>query len=136
MMIKLPLTFLALAAALLLLPTLSSAEDDTGLAKPTLVMIHANWCGTCERIEETWETLKTTYRESANFVVFDVTDKTALQKSRTEAKRLGLTTILDEFKASTGTIAVVSAEGETLNVFRGVSDPTRYEGAIGLACTS
>ncbi len=135
-MIKFPLTFLMLAAALLLLGTATTAQAEAGLEKPTLVKIHANWCGTCQRIEGTWEKLKADYGDNANFVVFDVTDKEALAKSKAEAERLGLTTVLDQFKSRTGTIAVVGPDGETVNVFKGVSDPARYEDAIGQACTS
>ncbi len=136
-MIKFPQTlFLVLTAALLLLGTATTASADTGADKPTVVKIHASWCGTCTRLEGTWKKLQDTYGDSANFVVFDVTDKAALEKSRAEAKRLGLTTVLDEFKASTGTIAVVGADGKTLEVFKGVSDPARYDEALGQACTS
>ena len=136
-MTKFPQTlFLALAAALLLLGTAATVQANTGSEKPTVVKIHASWCGTCARLDGTWKKLKETYGDSANFVVFDVTDKAALQKSRAEAERLGLTTVLDEFKASTGTIAVIGTDGETLDVFRGVSDPARYDEALGQACTS
>ena len=135
-MFAIRLTFLTLAAALLLLSLTAAAQAETEYAKPTVVKIHANWCGTCARLEKTWETLKENYGDSAKFVVFDVTDKAALEQSRTEAKQLGLTSILDKFKASTGTIAVIGADGVTLNVFNGVSDPDRYDDALGLACSS
>ena len=112
-MTKFPQTlFLMLTAALLLFGTASTAPADTGADKPTVVKIHASWCGTCTRLEGTWKTLQETYGDSANFVVFDVTDKAALEKSRAEAERLGLTNVLDEFKASTGTIAVIGTDGE------------------------
>ena len=68
--------------------------------------------------------------------MFDVTDKATLKESTAEAKRLGLTTVLDEYKASTGTIAVLDADGKTLSVFKGVSDASKYDEALGLACTS
>ena len=129
-------TFLLLATGLLLLATPAMAQADAGSDKPTVVKIHASWCGTCAQLEDTWEALKATYGDSANFVVFDVTDRAALQKSEAEAKRLGLTTVLNEHKSSTGTIAVVAADGETVSVFRGESDPAQYEEALGLVCTS
>jgi thiol-disulfide isomerase/thioredoxin len=139
-MIQFPLRFAALLACLLLAGIAGIATtahaSETNSDKPTLVKIHANWCGACARTEGTWTQLKETYGDSANFVIFDVTDKEALQKSQAEAKRLGLTTILDEYKSSTGTIAVVGANGETLGVFKGVSDAESYDEAIGQACTS
>lgn len=127
---------LALAAALLLMGTATAAQADAGSDKPTVVKIHASWCGTCAKLEGTWAELKATYGDTANFVVFDVTDKQALTESRAEAKRLGLMNILDEYKSSTGTIAVVGADGKTLDVFKGVSDAKKYDEALGLACTS
>ena len=136
-MTLLPLRFPALIACLLLAGMAATTQAvETDSDKPTLVKIHANWCGTCARTEGTWEQLKETYGDSANFVIFDVTDREALQQSQADAKRLGLSAILDEYKSSTGTIAVVSASGETLGVFKGVSDPERYGEAIGQACTS
>lgn len=135
-MMKFPLTFLALAAAVLLLSLSATAQAESEDAKPTVVKIHATWCGTCARLEATWETLKETYGDTAKFVVFDVTDKAALDQSRTAAKQLGLTSVLDKYKARTGTIAVIGADGVTLDVFNGVSDPDRYSDALGLACSS
>ena len=139
-MIKIPLKSLLvsvhLATALLLLSIPLAAQAEGEDARPTLVKIHANWCGTCQRIESTWEELKTSYGERANFVVFDVTDRAALQKSQAEAERLGLTNVLDEYKSSTGTIAIIGPDGETLDVFKGVTDAERYEGALGQACNS
>ena len=127
---------MALATALLLMGTAAAAQAEAGSDKPTVVKIHANWCGTCAKLEGTWAELKATYGDTANFVVFDVTDKQALTESRAEAKRLGLVAVLDEFKSSTGTIAVVGADGKTLNVFKVVSDAKKYDEALGLACTS
>ncbi len=135
-MIRIPLQSLLLATTLLFLSIPLAAQADSEIAKPTLVKIHANWCGTCKRIESTWEELKASYGEDANFVVFDVTDKAALEKSRAEAERLGLTAVFDEHKSQTGTIAIIGPDGETVTVFKGVTDAERYEGAIGQACTS
>ena len=94
--------FLALAALLLfLVPAgLASADDVADSSdKPTVVKIHANWCGTCQRIEGTWDQLKATYGDNATFVVFDVTDKESVAKSKAEAKKLGLTGVFDEYKS-------------------------------------
>ena len=60
----------------------------------------------------------------------------SVAKSKSEAKKLGLTSVFDQYKSRTGTIAVVDADGETVTVFKGVSDPERYDDAIGQACTS
>jgi thiol-disulfide isomerase/thioredoxin len=138
-MIKPHSAFLALAALLLLLaPAGLASADDTihSTGKPTVVKIHANWCGTCQRIEGTWDQLKATYGDNANFVVFDVTDRESVTKSKAEAEKLGLTGVFDEYKSRTGTIAVVGPDGETVSVFKGVEDPSRYDEALGQACTS
>ena len=68
---------LRLATTSLLLASGSASAESESVRpdRPTLVKIRATWCGTCQRIEGTWEQLKTTYGDSANFVVFDVTDK-------------------------------------------------------------
>lgn len=120
------------AASLLLACTLalpSGAEPDAG--GPLVVKIHADWCGTCVKLNPTWDELQARYGESARFVVLDVTDKSATVASGVEADRLGISEFFDANKGRTGTIAILNAKtGEVVEVFKGEFDPAAYEGPL------
>ncbi len=97
----------------------------------TLVKIHADWCGTCLKLQDTWKDLKVEYGENVQFVVFDVTDKGAVAASRAEAERRGMVTVFDRYKSRTGTIAVVrNSTGEAVQVLKGEFDAAKYAAAI------
>ena len=102
-------------------------------AHPYVVKVHADWCGTCSALEPTWEKIEAEYQGKARLVVFDVTNKKAIDKSRAEAKLLGLTEVFDRYKGSTGTIAVLDAQGNPIAVMKGELDFTRYKEAIAQA---
>jgi len=102
-------------------------------AQPYVVKVHADWCGTCSALEPTWEKIEAEYQGKARLVVFDVTNKKAIDKSRAEAKLLGLTEVFDRYKGKTGTIAVLDAQRNPIAVMKGELDFTRYKEAIAQA---
>ncbi|MFQ5417344.1 MAG: TlpA family protein disulfide reductase, partial [Myxococcota bacterium] len=109
-----------------------SAEEDT--VKPFIVKVHADWCGTCTQLEPTFEALDAKYRDSARLVVFDVTDRQSLEKSRAEADRLGLRAFFEANKFKTGIIAVIDGRTrETVAIFGGETDARAYDAAIASA---
>ena len=72
--------------------------------------------------------------DDARFVVFDLTDKQAVLRSRAEAERLGLTAFLTQHKRSTGTIAVLDGVSrEPVIVLKGDTDVAKYEEAVARA---
>lgn len=107
----------------------SGAESDP--SGPLVVKIHADWCGTCVKLNSTWEELQAGYGDSARFVVLDVTDRDASLAASVEADRLGISEFFDAHKAKTGTIAILDAQtGEVYEVFKGEFDPKAYEGPL------
>ncbi|MEM1394774.1 MAG: thioredoxin domain-containing protein, partial [Cyanobacteria bacterium P01_H01_bin.150] len=66
--------------------------------KPVVVDIYADWCGGCKKIKPTLEALKKEYGDTANFVVFDVTDKSTTEASEARAKELGLSDVFAKYK--------------------------------------
>ncbi len=108
----------------------SSAANS---AQPYVVKVHADWCGTCSALEPTWKKIEAEYQGKARLVVFDVTNKKAVEKSRTEAKLLGLTEVFDRYKGKTGTIVVLDAQGNPIAVMKGELEFTRYKEAIAQA---
>ena len=105
-----------------------SAQEDA--ARPFIVKIHADWCGTCTRLEPTWEALRSRYGDEVRFVVLDVTDREAVARSAALAESLGLTAFFDANKSKTGTVGVLDARGETVKVLKGELDPAAYVAAL------
>ncbi len=136
----------SLAAGLAVLPVLvawaaastaggaTSAQPDA--AKPFLVKIHADWCGTCTRMNPTFEALEKRVGDQVRIVVLDVTDKDSVQIATAEADRLGLRSFFDQYKSRTGTVGVLRGDTrETVEILKGVTDESRYEAALEKART-
>jgi thiol-disulfide isomerase/thioredoxin len=113
----------------------AGAESDA--SGPLVVKIHADWCGTCVKLNSTWEELQAQYGQSARFVVLDVTDKAGTVAASVEADRLGISEFFDANKGKTGTIAILDPEtGEVYELFKGEFDPKAYDGPLAGALKS
>ena len=131
-------TGLVVTAALAAWAAVSTAGDGISTAddasKPFLVKIHADWCGTCTRMNPTFEVLEKKVGEEARIVVLDVTDKETVAASTAEADRLGLRTFFDQYQSKTGTVGVLRGDTrETVEIMKGVTDEARYEAALNRA---
>ena len=73
--------------------------------------------------------------EQALIVTLDVTDRTALEKSREQADHLGIRAFFDENQSQTGTVAVLDARGRVVAMGRGELDPAWYVEALRRAGT-
>jgi thiol-disulfide isomerase/thioredoxin len=118
---------LALVAVVVLVGGPTRAESS---GKPMVVKIHADWCGTCRKLEPTFAALERQLGDDASIVVLDVTDRPALERSRAEADRLGIRPFLDANQAKTGTVGVLDATGKPVKVLRGELDPAAYVAAV------
>lgn len=129
---------LALASALVLaLPVLAGDMKAATEGAPIVVKIHADWCGTCRKLNPTWEELQTKYGDSVRFVILDVTDKSDVENSLAEADKLGIREVFDQYKSKTGTIAVVNGKTlEVVEVMKGQTDVAKYAPAIERASES
>jgi len=124
----------ALAMAVLLASVAAPAAAEDPANSPLLVKIHADWCGTCTRLNPTWDALQAKYGDSVQLVVLDVTDKEALVRSTAEADRLGIREFFDDYKSKTGTIGVLNgSNGEVVRVLKGETDATAYEAPLAHA---
>ncbi len=109
-----------------------SAADD--VSAPFIVKIHADWCGTCTRMDATFEELQTALGPQARIVVLDVTDREAVARSREEANRLGIAEFFEGNLSKTGTAAVLDgATREPVKVMKGETDVSVYTTAVILA---
>ncbi|MEL7242220.1 MAG: thioredoxin domain-containing protein [Cyanobacteria bacterium J06573_2] len=99
--------------------------------KPVVVDIYADWCAGCKKIKPTLEALKKEYGDTANFVVFDVTDKKTTEASEAKAKELGLEKVFAEHKAKTATVAVMNpGTGEVVELFQKNQNKADYVAAL------
>ena len=127
-------TFLmvALAAAFTLGVAASSGRAASD-AKPVVVKVHADWCGTCTRLNPTWKQLESEFDGRADLVVLDVTNKDTIAASRATAEKMGLMPFFEEYKSQTGTIGVLDAKREPIAVLKGETDISKYEQALNEA---
>jgi thiol-disulfide isomerase/thioredoxin len=111
-------------------PAISSV-DPAGSSKPYVVKLHARWCPVCMMTKDVWSQVETAYAGRVNFLVFDFTDQATTDRSRAEAKRLGLEKFFDESSGVTGTIAVLDGRTrETTATIHGSRNFDEYRAAI------
>jgi thiol-disulfide isomerase/thioredoxin len=121
----------ALASAFV---AVAEESEASGVDTPFIVKIHADWCGTCTRLDPTFEELDAQLGGEARIVVFDVTDQESLARATQEADRLGLRTFFDQYKSQTGTVGVLDGTTrETLLILKGETDTAPYLEAVAAA---
>jgi thioredoxin-like negative regulator of GroEL len=125
-----PRRFVLGLAVLLVLVAGGPAARGEQADSPMVVKIHADWCGTCTRLEPTLEALEREVGSDARIVVLDVTDKEAVARSAAEAERLGIRAFFDSYKGRTGTVGVLTADGKPVSVMKGELDVSKYVAAL------
>lgn len=93
------LAILALAAA-------AAMPASAKVTKPTVVIIKAEWCGACQKLEPTMMELMKQYGDRLDFVVLDVSNDETLAAAAKTARRLGLSEFLRDNQKKTSTVAV------------------------------
>ena len=88
--------------------------DKMSDAKTTVVLIRADWCTACQKLEPTMAELKEQYKGRINFVVLDVTTDEKAAESAATARKLGLARFFEANKKKTSTVAVVGAKSKIL----------------------
>jgi len=88
--------------------------ENRAHAVPTIVKIHADWCGKCAAIDPAWKRVEKELDEDARVVVFDVTDKKTTRAAAALAKEIGFGKFFAQNKTKTGLVAVFPP-GETEN---------------------
>ena len=129
---------LALVCAVLAVTATASAtegtESDTAADRPIVLMIHADWCGTCRVLGPVWEQIQADFADNSTVVVFDVTDRNAYAESAQAAKALGVEDFFSKHRAKTGTIAVLACNShEPVAVLKGERDIAVYRAALAKA---
>ena len=106
-----------------------SASEDA--SRPFVVKIHADWCGTCRRLDGPLESLQDREGANARYVVLNVTDREAVAASLAEAERLGIREFFERYRGGTGTVGVLhGATREPVSVLIGEMDVAAYSEAL------
>jgi len=129
------LGLLGILAALLLaaLPAQAGESAQELADKPIIAKIHADWCGTCTRLNPTMAELEKRVGSEATVVTLDVTDKEAVARSAAEAERLGISKFFDRYKGKTGTVGVIARDGKIVQIYKGELDVDKYVDALAVA---
>jgi thiol-disulfide isomerase/thioredoxin len=134
------LTLIGLGSAALAYSSLQpSAQAMPALAqdlqgKPVVVNIHASWCPSCKRVEPALSKLKQQYSGKANFVQFDVSDRSSSQSAMNRANQIGLGKFFQANKAQTSLVAIVNPKtGAVIQEFRGNGNFQDYQTALNRA---
>jgi thiol-disulfide isomerase/thioredoxin len=124
------------SVSVILLASAAFANDGPRSCEsgPYVVMIHAEWCGTCEAIAPTWEKLQEDVGDQATLVTLDVTDRAATEASRATAGELGIADFFNDYRRQTGTVAVIDCKTlRTVSILRAERDLSKYVEAIAKA---
>jgi len=98
---KLTITILSVA-----LVAAFSAASALAKTKPTVVIIRADWCTACQKLEPTMMDLMKEYEGKLNFVILDVSNEETTAKAAAKAKSLGLSRFFEANKKMTSTVAI------------------------------
>ncbi len=97
------ITTLMMSIALVLSFSAVSAFAKT---KPTVVIIKAEWCSACQKVDPIMMDLMKQYEGKINFVMLDVTNDETTARAAAKAKSLGLSQFFEANKKMTSTVAV------------------------------
>lgn len=83
-------------------------------AKPTVVILHADWCGACKKLEPTIAELKQQYGDRLSFVELDVTNEETTARAAKTARRMGIGRFFEKNKKKSSLVAIVGKQGKIL----------------------
>ena len=81
-------------------------------SKPTVVLIRADWCPVCQKLEPTFKELTEQYKDRLNFVVLDVTNDEKIAESAKTANELGISKFFEDNKKNTSTVVVLGEKNK------------------------
>ena len=74
--------------------------------KPRVVIIRADWCSACQKLDPTMMGLMQEYGTKLDFVMLDVSNEATTAQAAAKAKSLGLSRYFEANKKNTSTVAI------------------------------
>lgn len=102
---------------------------------PLVVVVRADWCPTCRRIEPTVTALQREYAGRVSFLVLDVTDDATSARSTVAAEQAGVGAFFRDNNA-TGIVAVFSRGRSQVAKLAGEADVARYREPLSAALSA
>ena len=102
---------------------------------PLVVVVRADWCPTCRRIEPTVAALEKEYAGRVTFLVLDVTDDATSARSSVAAEQAGVGAFYRENNA-TGIVAVFSRGRSQVAKLSGEANVARYREPLSAALSA
>jgi thiol-disulfide isomerase/thioredoxin len=100
-----------------------------------VVVVRADWCPTCRRIEPTVTALEKEYAGRVSFLVLDVTDDATSARSTVAAEQAGVGAFFRDNNA-TGIVAVFSRGRSQVAKLAGEADVARYREPLSAALSA
>ena len=100
---------------LLVLVFAFSAVSAFAKTKPTVVIIKAEWCSACQKVDPIMQELMKEYGGKVNFVMLDVTNDETTAQAAAKAKSMGLSRFFEANKKMTSTVAVFKGKKQTFS---------------------
>lgn len=97
--------------------------------KATVVVVRADWCPYCKKIEAYMPELMKEYGDKLEFVVFDITDEETTSASMKLAEEKGLADFFKDNKGAAATVAIIKG-GEIKFKANKKTDRETYEKAF------
>ncbi len=94
--------------------TAQNTTSEKSKAKPTVILLHADWCGACKKLAPTMTELKAQYGDRLNFIELDVTNEETTRQASAKARELGIGKFFEANKKNSSLVAVVGAQGKIL----------------------
>jgi thiol-disulfide isomerase/thioredoxin len=91
-----------------------------GEKKPMVLVVYADWCPLCQKLKPVLALINDKYKGQIQFVRMDVTTPASAERSRREARSLGLEPFFEKNQETTSLVVIRDSAGH--EVFRAVHD--------------
>lgn len=92
--------------------------------KPRVVIIKADWCSVCQKLEPTMMGLMQEYGGKMDFVMLDVTSDETTAQAAAKAKSLGISSFFEANKKMTSTVGIFKGKKQ---VFKTAGNTNRAD---------
>lgn len=92
--------------------------------KPRVVIIKADWCSVCQKLDPTMMGLMKEYGDKLDFVMLDVTTEETTAQAAAKAKSLGIGSFFEANKKMTSTVGIFKGKKQ---VFKTAGNTNRAD---------